>query len=138
MKELTLKMKSVVLMFALAATTSFSSSPSNQSRILDNDPRDFDMDLNMPSFHIVPYPFKWSNDPNGPMYDPVHDKYHLFMQYDTPRLWGHVVSDDLINWKQLPVAISNDTWYDAGGVYSGSATILNDEYRTPVLSVSSR
>jgi len=101
------------------------------------DPRNFEEDLNLPAFHIVPYPYNWSNDPNGPMYDPVHDKYHLFYQYQTPRVWGHVVSDDLINWKQLPVAISNDNWYDAEGVYSGSATILGDEEQTPVLSISS-
>ena len=63
-------------------------------------------------------------------------KYHLMYQYLTPRVWGHAVSDDLVHWTQLPIALSNDQWYDKGGVFSGSATILNDEFLTPVLSYS--
>ena len=54
----------------------------------------------------------------------------------TPRVWGHTVSDDGLHWKQLPVALSTDTWYDKGGVYTGSATVLDDAARTPVLSYS--
>ncbi|GMI48165.1 hypothetical protein TrCOL_g12610 [Triparma columacea] len=102
-----------------------------------SDPRDFDADLNMPGFHFLPFPFDWQNDPNGPLYDPVHDKYHLFYQYQTPRLWGHAVSDDLVNWTQLPVAVGTDNWYDAGGVFSGSGTVLDDEDQSVVLTISS-
>ena len=57
------------------------------------------------------------NDPNGPMYDPVHGVYHNFYQIhiaenmngagDGPD-WGHWVSKDFIHWAQLPVAIWND------------------------------
>jgi hypothetical protein len=57
-------------------------------------------------------------------------------QYLTPRVWGHAVSTDLVHWTQLPIALDTDMWYDKGGVFSGSATILNDEARTPVLSYS--
>jgi len=63
--------------------------------------------------------------------------YHLFYQYSNPRVWGHAASTDLINWKQLPVAISNDNWYDKDGVYSGSASVLDDEARSIVLTISS-
>jgi len=101
------------------------------------DPRDFAADLNLPGFHFVPYPFDWQNDPNGPLYDPVHDKYHLFYQYQTPRLWGHAVSDDLVNWVQMPVALNNDEWYDKGGVFSGSGTVLDDEEKSVILTISS-
>ena len=45
------------------------------------DPRDFDADYLLPGFHFVPWPLDWMNDPNGPFYDPVHDKYHLMYQY---------------------------------------------------------
>jgi hypothetical protein len=38
--------------------------------------------------------------------------------------------------EQLPIALDTDEWYDRGGVFSGSATILNDEDLTPVLSYS--
>ena len=77
------------------------------------------------------------NDPNGPMWDPVHEKYHLFYQYQTPRMWGHAVSDDLVNWQQLPMALTRQKSYDEGGDFSGSGTILDDADQTPVLTVSS-
>ena len=77
------------------------------------------------------------NDPNGPMWDPVHEKYHLFYQYQTPRMWGHAVSDDLVNWQQLPMALTRQKSYDEGGDFSGSGTILDDADHTPVLTVSS-
>jgi sucrose-6-phosphate hydrolase SacC (GH32 family) len=72
------------------------------------------------------------NDPNGPMYDPVHDMYHLFYQYQTPRMWGHAASRDLIDWWQLPMALTRQRSYDEGGDFSGSATVLDDANRTPV------
>lgn len=31
--------------------------------------------------------------------------YHLFYQYSTPREWGHAVSEDLIHWRHLPIAL---------------------------------
>lgn len=102
-----------------------------------NDPRDFDSDLLMPGFHFVPFPWDWQNDPNGPMWDPVHEKYHLFYQYQTPRMWGHAVSDDLVDWVQLPMALKREHWYDQGGDFSGSATVLDDDASTVVLTVSS-
>lgn len=89
-----------------------------------------------PRYHFIPEPLGWMNDPNGLFYDPVFQKYHLMYQYLTPRVWGHAVSDDLVHWTQLPVALENDMWYDKGGVYTGSATVLNDEFQTPMLSYS--
>ena len=75
----------------------------------------------------------WINDPNGPIY---HDgKYHLFYQFDpqvpdgkggwrrSARCWGHAVSDDLVHWKDWPVAVWPDTQYDRSGVYSGNTFI---------------
>ena len=40
--------------------------------------------------------------------------------------WGHVVSDDLLNWKYLPCAMAPDEPYDSDGVFSGSAVELPD------------
>jgi len=68
----------------------------------------------------------------------VHDKYHLMYQYQTPRMWGHAVSDDLVNWQQLPMALMRQNDYDSGGDFSGSATVLDDADRTPLLTVSSK
>jgi beta-fructofuranosidase len=81
---------------------------------------------NRPTFHFVPVPIAWMNDPNGPFYDPVTQKYHLFFQYYTPRQWGHAISDDLLRWINLPIAIPNDTPYNKGGVYTGSTTVLSN------------
>lgn len=76
------------------------------------------------------------NDPDGPFQDPIHDRYHLFVQYETPRQWAHAVSDDMLRWRQLPQALQTDAWYDRGGVFSGSTTVLDDHARTPVISYS--
>ena len=38
--------------------------------------------------------------------------------------WGHAVSRDLVHWRHLPLAMVPDHWYDANGVWSGSATLL--------------
>jgi sucrose-6-phosphate hydrolase SacC (GH32 family) len=40
--------------------------------------------------------------------------------------WGHVVSRDLVRWAWLPPALLPDQTYDRGGVWSGSATIINE------------
>lgn len=58
--------------------------------------------------------------------------YHLFYQYNPDSAvwgnitWGHAVSTDLIHWLYLPLAMVADQWYDANGVWSGSATLLPD------------
>jgi len=75
------------------------------------DPRNFTKDRWLPGFHFVPYPFDWLNDPNGPVFDPIHSMYHLFYQYQTPRTWGHAASPNLVDWVQLPKALDLNAWY---------------------------
>lgn len=82
-----------------------------------------------PAFHVTPQ-VGWMNDPNG--FSVYQGKYHLFFQnhpYSNewgPMHWGHVVSEDLLHWKYLPVAIAPDMPYDKGGCFSGSAMDLPD------------
>ncbi|KAK2454713.1 beta-fructofuranosidase, cell wall isozyme [Trifolium repens] len=67
-------------------------------------------------------------DPNGPMY--YNGVYHLFYQYNPKGavwgniVWGHSVSKDLINWKELQPALYPSKPFDKYGCWSGSATII--------------
>ena len=69
------------------------------------------------------------NDPNGPIYDPVHGVYHLHYQNHVGlhggRTWGHAVSKDLAHWAHLPISIWNDQPYDSNTIASGSGTVVN-------------
>lgn len=82
-----------------------------------------------PAFHITGET-GWINDPNGLIY--YNGQYHAFFQYhpyDTkwgPMHWGHVVSDDLTNWKYLPVALTPGDDCDKNGCFSGTA-IIHDQ-----------
>ncbi len=68
------------------------------------------------------------NDPNGLVF--YRGRFHAFFQHypHAPRWgqmhWGHCVSDDLISWEELPIALFPDMPYDNGpngGCFSGSA-----------------
>ncbi len=69
----------------------------------------------------------WINDPNGLIY--FKGKYHLFYQHCPnhehpniePMHWGHAVTDDFLNWEELPVALYPDAPYDDEGCWSGTA-----------------
>ncbi len=87
-----------------------------------------------PLYHFSP-PGEWMNDPNGLCQ--WQGRYHLFYQYNPDRLepigsprehrgisWGHAVSDDLVNWRDLPIALR-----PVGvelGCYSGQ-TLVDDD-----------
>ena len=68
----------------------------------------------------------WMNDPNGLCF--YKGKYHIFFQhypYENRAIhmhWGHAISDDLINFDELDIALTPDEWYEnSGGCFSGSA-----------------
>lgn len=91
-----------------------------------------------PVFHFTA-PAGWLNDPNGVgQVDGVH---HLFYQHNPyapvhDRIhWGHAVSDDLVRWRDRPIALRPGEGQDAEGCWSG---VLVDDGGTPTLIYSGR
>jgi sucrose-6-phosphate hydrolase SacC (GH32 family) len=76
-----------------------------------------------PQYHFSP-PQNFMNDPNGLVY--FRGTYHLYYQYNPSGLeagnqsWGHAVSNDLVYWENLPVAIPETA---SGHIFSGSAVV---------------
>jgi len=73
----------------------------------------------------------WINDPNGLVW--FKGQYHAFFQHYpyAPKWgqmhWGHAVSDDLVHWTELPIALFPDQNYEnSGGCFSGSAVVKDD------------
>ena len=86
-------------------------------------------DPHRPGYHFLP-PDNWMDDANGVIQ--VAGQYHLFYQWiprsahrnGGPFHWGHAVSDDLLHWRDLPIAISpTANGPDASGCWSGSAVV---------------
>lgn len=83
-----------------------------------------------PKFHVTGGD-GWINDPNGLVY--FQGRYHAFYQYYPhdvhwgPMHWGHVVSDDLLHWERLPIALYPGDEGDKNGCFSGSAIVWQDK-----------
>ncbi|WP_334073272.1 MULTISPECIES: GH32 C-terminal domain-containing protein [Paenibacillus] len=83
-------------------------------------------DRHRPQYHLSP-PAHWMNEPHAPIY--FEGKYHLFYQHNPlgPFFhhihWGHWVSEDLVHWRDLPVALAPEKdGLAPDGIWSGSAT----------------
>lgn len=88
------------------------------------------MNDHRPKVHLRPRQ-GWTNDPVGPIR--WRGRWHLFHQanplggyWHRPH-WGHFVSDDLVHWEELPLALSpNPDGPDRDGVYSGCVIAHED------------
>nr|WP_245544308.1 glycoside hydrolase family 32 protein [Oceanicola granulosus] len=87
-----------------------------------------------PLVHFTPRT-GWINDPNGLIH--ADGQWHAFYQYNPagithgPMHWGHAVSDDLLNWSELDVALAPDP--DEGEAFSGSAVAASEGPFAPAL-----
>lgn len=97
----------------------------------DHDRRRQSVDRYRPAYHFTA-PANFLGDPNGTIH--WNGVYHLFYQhnpdeaYDNPRRmhWGHAVSDDLVHWRDLPIALAPEPGGpDRRGCYSGGAIDLD-------------
>ncbi len=86
-------------------------------------------DPHRPAYHFLPEA-NWLNDPNGLIQ--WKGLYHLFYQYNPNGPfhgtihWGHAVSEDLVNWEHLPIALApTPDSPDQDGCYSGCAVNNN-------------
>ncbi len=80
-------------------------------------------DPHRPQYHFQA-PSGWMNDPHGLIQ--WLGEYHLFYQhnpdaaYHDAICWGHAVSDDLVHWRDLPIALRPTLpGVDAEGCWSG-------------------
>ncbi|KRL01061.1 sucrose-6-phosphate hydrolase [Liquorilactobacillus capillatus] len=84
----------------------------------------------LPHYHVSPLS-GLLNDPNG--FSFFNNQWHLFYQafpfgaVHGLKSWFHLVSDDLVHWKQQGLALKPDTIYDSHGAYSGSAHVIKDK-----------
>ncbi|MEQ8675349.1 MAG: glycoside hydrolase family 32 protein [Aggregatilineales bacterium] len=95
-------------------------------------------DFHRPQYHFLP-PSNWMNDPNGLIQ--WNGIYHLFFQYNPygplwgNMSWGHAISDDLIHWKHLPLALEpTQGGPDEAGCFSGCAV---DDHGVPTILYTS-
>nr|WP_328803631.1 GH32 C-terminal domain-containing protein [Paenibacillus puerhi] len=102
---------------------------------LDFDRSVYDGDRYRPQYHFIA-PGHWMNEPHGPLY--FQGKYHIFYQnnpqgpYWHQIHWGHAVSDDMVHWEDMPVALAPDGGSETpDGVWSGNAVV--DDNGNPAL-----
>lgn len=91
-------------------------------------PKDrFSQDLHRPRLHAMP-PANWTNEPHGLVQ--IDGIYHMFYQrtsnlpYKSQMQWGHMLSEDLVSWKNtqnalVPSVSENNFGYDMKGIWSG-------------------
>ena len=94
------------------------------------DPQTMYRETYRPQLHFSPLK-NWMNDPNGLVFDPSNQTYHMYYQYNPygldigNQVWAHAESTDMINWTQADdMSIIQDD--GLGAIFSGSAVVDDD------------
>lgn len=93
-------------------------------------------DLNLPSDHYVGDRMRakyhgqpgmnWTNETHGLIYNATDGKYHMFFQKTgsapimSHQHWGHIVSTDLVDWRDDRPVLAPGEYYDIKGCWSGN------------------
>lgn len=86
----------------------------------------FKNDRQRPQYHLIA-PGKWMNEPHAPFF--YEGWYHIFYQANphSPTWnniqWGHMISRDMVHWKDMPLALETQEHLDPDGCWSGSAMV---------------
>ncbi|BCS82175.1 GH32 C-terminal domain-containing protein [Anaerocellum diazotrophicum] len=98
---------------------------------IEIDRKIYNGDKHRPVYHLIA-PGCWMNEPHAPLY--FKGKYHIFFQHNPHGPiwrqihWGHLISDDMIHWKDLPWALIPEKGkIDENGCWSGSAIVDNEK-----------
>ncbi len=87
-----------------------------------------------PQYHPMPNN-SWANECYGLMY--YEGNYHLFFQKNpnAPQLyfmhWGHLISPDMVHWREVDIALRPTPGFDNFGAWSG--TTLKDNAGSPYI-----
>ncbi|MEQ9051666.1 MAG: GH32 C-terminal domain-containing protein, partial [Marinoscillum sp.] len=87
-----------------------------------------------PQYHPMPNN-SWANECYGLMY--YQGNYHLFFQKNpnAPQLyfmhWGHLISPDMVHWREVDIALRPTPGFDNFGAWSG--TTLKDNTGSPYI-----
>lgn len=91
-------------------------------------------DLQRPKFHAMP-PAGWTNEPHGLVSS--GNQLHMFYQrtpngpFKTQSHWGHMVSEDFVNWRVMPdalyptLAANSTSGFDMKGIWAGDVVMHN-------------
>lgn len=101
----------------------------NDAGVVDEVPTGLYTERWRPQVRYTP-PYGWMNDPNGLVY--AEGQWHMFYQHNPLGedfgflSWGHAVSDNLVNWQSIGLAIP---FQDRSLIFSGGA-VVDEENRS--------